>query len=349
MTTESSLGDNGVISEEPRTYVAGVDATIPSTEGSRETWNGFGLTIEGGFTFPYPTETVEACQDEYDLLTEAVFVNVAEPTGFPEDPKILPLDPSYTMEQQTAIATANEEWASCLSSQGYIIEPLRLNLGAYGLAHEITAADSTLGANALKFTLDTSTSDAPDAVKGSAKVFLEYFGEITYNEPVSKLGSIKIDFKWDGVTGTTCGTTSCFNQIYVGVYTRSEAGDEVFYDCQLTFSVDPLGLPAVQNLDGGSLGARGDWHRLTILPGTVATNIRANSGADSNCSPNVNTLGGLGVASFVFGSGPNSGRYTFAINGGDTNPTGVNDDGLILFVDNIQVEYNSITEVIDFE
>ena len=182
-----------------------------------------------------------------------------------EAPLVLDFRPSYSDSEQEDINQATSDYYDCLSSKGYIVEPFRLNTGQFGVTHEITDDEgSTLGSKALKLTLDPASSSVDDLLAPGSKLFVEYFEESVYNEPVSGLTRIEIDFKWEGVAGTTCGNIDCYNQIYVGVYTRSDAGDEVFYDCQLTFSVAPLGAPAVQNLDGGSLGFRGDWHRHNL-------------------------------------------------------------------------------------
>ena len=78
----------------------------------------------------------------------------------------------------------------------------------------------------------------------------------------------------------------------------------------------------------------------------MATNIRADSGDSTTCASSASDLEDLAGLNYVLGSGPNSGRYTFAINGGDTN---AGDEGLILYVDNIKVVYDSETIVSDFE
>lgn len=202
--------------------------------------------------------------------------------------------------------------------------PFQYALNGENATLQFTTDESLLGEGSLKGSIPNDTTDRFD------KMILTYISSpyvqnVTnelWNRPVSDLEYIEYSFKAEACRGVE---TSCPEQFYLNVYTRSEASVTDFYSCRYDF------VPST----GGAVG--GDWTTIRFDISTVADNAVSRSGT-AGCPPGDKTLQNAADSGYVLGTNeqyPANTGQIFALNMGDTS---LNDAGLVGYFDVIVVK-----------
>jgi hypothetical protein len=190
---------------------------------------------------------------------------------------------------------------------------------------QFTTDEAFIGSGSFQGSIPTTSTDRFDKVilSYTSSPYIEGVNDELWNRPVSDFEYIEYSFKADACGGTA---TSCPEQFYLNVYTRSDDSITVFYDCRYDFVPTTGGEE-----DGGWTTVRFD---INTVGGTAVFSQSTNGCPDTG----PDTLQNAADNNYVLGTNEqypiNTGQI-FALNMGDTS---LNDAGLIGYFDSIVVK-----------
>lgn len=202
--------------------------------------------------------------------------------------------------------------------------PFQYALNGENAALQFTTDESLLGEGSLRGSIPNDSIDRFDKVILTyiSSPYIPNVNDELWNRPLTDFEYIEYSFKVEACGGVE---TSCPEQFYLNVYTRSDASVTDFYSCRYDF------VPTV----GGTVGE--DWTTLRFDISTIADNAVSRSGT-AGCPPGDDTLQNAADDGYVLGTNeqyPTNTGQIFALNMGDTS---LNDVGLVGYFDSIVVK-----------
>ncbi len=208
------------------------------------------------------------------------------------------------------------DYTQCLTDNGSFSAPYWYDRDVTG-SFVFTDEEASVGTGSLK-------GEVGAMAAADEKVELEYWSgtDDLYDRLLSDLEYIQFDFFPKTGTCTGCPGT-CGSSFYLNIYTRvDDMSTATFFDCDFRYVPDAC--------------PEGEWTTFRVdLFSTTVTDTNGDN-CPTPATPTGATTNGqnyvLGTSDFGFN---NDIGYIFKINVGDTS---INDDGLVGYIDNIQVK-----------